>query len=66
MFSKFSEEAQKVLMNSKKEMQDLKHPYVGSEHICNHIFWQAQLRIQLLHLRCVKKFQTAYFSPLQV
>ena len=33
MFSKFSEEAQKVLMNSKKEMQDLKHPYVGSEHL---------------------------------
>ena len=33
MFSKFSEEAQKVLMYSKKEMQDLKHPYVGSEHL---------------------------------
>lgn len=33
MFSKFSEDAQKVLMNSKKEMQELKHPYVGSEHL---------------------------------
>ncbi len=33
MFSRFSEEAQKVLMNAKKEMQDLKHPYVGSEHL---------------------------------
>lgn len=33
MFSKFSEEAQKVLLNSKKEMQDLKHPYVSSEHL---------------------------------
>lgn len=33
MFSKFSEEAQKVLINSKKEMQELKHPYVGSEHL---------------------------------
>ena len=33
MFSKFSEEAQKVLMNAKKEMQKLKHPYVGSEHL---------------------------------
>ena len=33
MFSKFSEDAQKVLMNAKKEMQDLKHPYVGSEHL---------------------------------
>lgn len=33
MFSKFSEDAQKILMNSKKEMQELKHPYVGSEHL---------------------------------
>jgi len=33
MFSKFSEEAQKVLMYSKKEMKELKHPYVGSEHL---------------------------------
>ncbi len=33
MFSKFSEEAQKVLMYSKKEMKELNHPYVGSEHL---------------------------------
>lgn len=33
MFSKFSEDAQKVLMDAKKEMQRLKHPYVGSEHL---------------------------------
>ena len=33
MFSKFSEEAQKVLLNAKKEMAALKHPYVGSEHL---------------------------------
>lgn len=33
MFSKFSEEAQKVLVEAKKEMMDLKHPYVGSEHL---------------------------------
>ena len=33
MFSKFSEEAQKVLINAKKEMKELKHPYVGSEHL---------------------------------
>ncbi len=33
MFSKFSEEAQKVLVLAKKEMTDLKHPYVGSEHL---------------------------------
>ena len=28
MFSKFTEEAQKILIMSKKEMQELKHPYV--------------------------------------
>ncbi len=33
MFSKFSEEAQKILLNAKKEMSNLKHPYVGSEHL---------------------------------
>ncbi len=33
MFSKFSEDAQKVLMDAKREMQRLKHPYVGSEHM---------------------------------
>lgn len=33
MFSKFSEDMQKILLNSKKEMVLLKHPYVGSEHL---------------------------------
>ncbi len=33
MFSKFNEEAQKVLVLAKKEMMELKHPYVGSEHM---------------------------------
>ncbi len=33
MFSKFTEEARKVLVSAKKEMTDLKHPYVGSEHL---------------------------------
>lgn len=33
MFSKFSEETQKVLIMAKKEMAMLKHPYVGSEHL---------------------------------
>ena len=33
MFSKFSEEARKVLINAKKEMSELKHPYIGSEHL---------------------------------
>ncbi len=33
MFSKFSEESQKILLQAKKEMTLLKHPYVGSEHL---------------------------------
>lgn len=33
MFGNFTEEARKVLVMAKKEMQDLKHPYVGSEHL---------------------------------
>jgi len=33
MFSKFSEESQKVLLNARLEMNDLRHPYIGSEHL---------------------------------
>lgn len=33
MFSKFNEEAQKVLINAQKEMKSLKHSYIGSEHL---------------------------------
>ena len=45
MFSKFSEEAQKVLNNSKNEMQKLKHPYVGSEHLLLSILKDEELTI---------------------
>lgn len=33
MFSKFSEEAQRILVNAKDEMMRLSHPFVGSEHL---------------------------------
>jgi ATP-dependent Clp protease ATP-binding subunit ClpC len=33
MLGKFTEEAQKVLVMAKKEMIELRHPYVGSEHL---------------------------------
>ena len=33
MFSNFSIEAKNILINAKKEMLELKHPYVGSEHL---------------------------------
>ena len=29
----FDEESQKLIINAKKEMYELKHPYVGSEHL---------------------------------
>lgn len=33
MFGNFTEEARLILVRAKKEMYDLKHPYVGSEHL---------------------------------
>ncbi len=33
MFSKFDEESQRVLVGAKKEMMELNHPYVGTEHL---------------------------------
>ena len=33
MFSNFTEEARKTIVNAKEEMYELKHPYVGSEHL---------------------------------
>ena len=33
MFSNFTEEARNVIVKAKEEMQLLKHPYVGSEHL---------------------------------
>lgn len=33
MFGQFTEEARKILVNAKIEMSELKHPYVGSEHL---------------------------------
>ena len=33
MLGNFDEEAKKTLINAKKEMKELKHPYIGSEHL---------------------------------
>ena len=33
MFGNFTEEARKILVVAKSEMKELKHPYVGSEHL---------------------------------
>ena len=33
MFSNFSEEARYIIVKAKEEMKNLKHPYIGSEHL---------------------------------
>ena len=33
MFGNFTEEARKIIVRAKKEMYNLKHPYIGSEHL---------------------------------
>lgn len=45
MFSKFDEDAQKVLLMAKKEMLDLCHPYVGSEHLLLAILHNKNLQV---------------------
>ena len=48
MFSKFDENAQKVLLLAKKEMSDLCHPYVGSEHLLLAILHNVELQVTKL------------------
>ena len=45
MFSRFSEEAQKALILAKAEMNNLRHPYVGSEHLLLSILSMKDLEI---------------------
>ena len=33
MYNNFTEESRRILMSAKTEMKELKHPYVGSEHL---------------------------------
>ena len=48
MFSKFDEDSQKILLMAKKEMLELKHPYVGSEHLLLAILHNKNLDITKL------------------
>lgn len=45
MFSKFDENAQKIIILAKKEMKELKHPYVGTEHLLLAILHNKTLEI---------------------
>ena len=33
MFGNFEEEAREIIVIAKEEMTELKHPYIGSEHL---------------------------------
>lgn len=55
MFGKFSEDAQKILVLAKKEMCDLKHDYIGSEHIL-----LAMLKNDSLIIEKLKKYKVTY------
>ena len=41
----FVEESQKILVDAKKEMYELRHPYVGSEHLLLAILNHSNLEI---------------------
>lgn len=56
MFSRFTEEAQKILLMMKKEMYELKHPYVGSEHLLLAILHNKELEIT----KFLENFQVTY------
>ncbi len=47
MFQKFDEECKKILKKAKLEMQQLKHPFVGTEHLLLSILSNKDLKITL-------------------
>lgn len=57
MLSRFSEEAQKVLLLMKKEMMELKHPYVSSEHLLLAILHCSDLNITKFLNDCGLKYE---------
>lgn len=52
MFSRFDEDTQKVLLMAKREMLELKHPYVGSEHLLLSILRRTELSITTFLNKC--------------
>ena len=67
MFSKFNEAAQKILLMTKKEMHDLKHPYVGSEHFLLAVLKNKDLQLtkflESFHVS-YEKFKVESFSAI--
>ena len=57
MFSKYSEDAQKVLLNAKKEMKDLRHAYIGSEHLLLSL-----LKLNKDFIKKMKEYGVSYSS----
>ena len=47
MFQRFDEESRKVLKKAKIEMQDMKHPFVGTEHFMLSILKNKDLNLTM-------------------
>ena len=58
MLYKFDADAQKVLIIAKKEMQELRHPYVGTEHLLLAILKNEKLEIT----KILKEYNIDYSS----
>lgn len=66
MFSKFTEEAQKILLMTKKEMMNLKHPYVGSEHLLLAILHNTDSDVCLFLNECGINYKKIYDEIVKV
>ena len=58
MNSFFDEVSQKLIVNAKKEMYELKHPFVGSEHLLLSILKDKELDIT----KCLNEYGICYDS----
>ena len=66
MFSKFTEEAQKILLMTKKEMANLKHPYVGSEHLLLAILHNTDSDVCMFLNECGINYKKIYDEIIRV
>ena len=63
MISNFNEEAQEIMIKAKLEMLELRHPYVGTEHLVLAILHSDnEVSKNLIKVKVVKKVN--FFSTL--
>ena len=56
MFIRFNEDSQRILILARKEMLELKHPYVGTEHLLLAILHCYDLKVT----RILKEYKITY------